>query len=202
MSRVPEHRRDRRGGTLCGVPKVIYNTPTSLPVLSPTRRARCPWLIEVPHDGAPDHGEFMRDVGVLVSGSTTYEWVLREENLLREPAKWKVFYGDRPMFVFTTRSLPRPEGADVRFASGKVTDHFPAITAAAGERATWVVGGGDLAGQFHDAGLLDEIRLTVAPVALDGGAPLLPRTIRAQHLTLTGARQAGAFAELTYAVRR
>ena len=72
------------------------------------------------------------------------------------------------MFVFTTRSLPCPEGADVRF----------------------------------DAGLLDEIRLTVAPVALDGGAPLLPRTIRAQHLVLTGARQAGAFAELTYGVRR
>jgi hypothetical protein len=42
----------------------------------------------------------------------------------------------------------------------------------------------------------------VAPVALDGGAPLLPRKISAQHLTLTGARQAGAFAELTYTVRR
>ena len=91
----------------------------------------------------------------LVSGSTTYEWVVREENLLHEPAMWKVLYGDRPMFVFTTRSLPRPEGADVRFASGKVTDHFPAISAAAGERAIWVVGGGGLAGQFHDAGLLD-----------------------------------------------
>lgn len=191
-----------RGRYSCGVPKVIYNTATSFTGFIADPANSLSWLFEVPHDGAPDHGEFMRDVGVLVSGSTTYEWVLREENLLREPAKWKVFYGDRPMFVFTTRSLTRPEGADVRFASGKVTDHFPAITAAAGERAIWVVGGGDLAGQFHDAGLLDEIRLTVAPVALDGGAPLLPRTIRAQHLTLTGARQAGAFAELVYAVRR
>jgi len=184
------------------VPKVIYNTATSFTGYIADPANSLSWLFEVPLDGAPDHGEFMRDVGVLVSGSTTYEWVLREENLLHEPAKWKVFYGDRPTFVFTTRSLPRPEGADVRFASGNVTDHFPAITAAAGEQAIWVVGGGDLAGQFHDAGLLDEIRLTVAPVALDGGAPLLPRTIRAQHLTLTGARQAGAFAELTYTVRR
>jgi dihydrofolate reductase len=186
----------------CGVPKVIYNTATSFTGFIADPADSLSWLFEVPHDGAPDHGEFMQGVGVLVSGSTTYEWVLREENLLREPAKWKVFYGDRPTFVFTTRSLPRPDGADVRFASGKVTDHFPAITAAAGERAIWVVGGGDLAGQFHDAGLLDEIRLTVAPVALDGGAPLLPRTIHAEHLTLTGARQAGAFAELIYTVRR
>ena len=184
------------------MPKVIYNTATSFTGFIADPANSLSWLFEVPHDGAPDHGEFMRDVGVLVSGSTTYEWVLREENLLREPAKWKVFYGDRPMFVFTTRSLPSPEGADVRFASGKVTDHFPAITEAAADQAIWVVGGGDLAGQFHDAGLLDEIRLTVAPVALDGGAPLLPRTIRSQHLTLTGARQAGAFAELTYDIRR
>jgi dihydrofolate reductase len=184
------------------VPKVIYNTATSFTGFIADPADSLSWLFEVPHDGAPDHGEFMQGVGVLVSGSTTYEWVLREENLLREPAKWKVFYGDRPTFVFTTRSLPRPEGADVRFAAGKVTDHFPAISTAAGERAIWVVGGGDLAGQFHDAGLLDEIRLTVAPVALHGGAPLLPRTISAEHLTLTGARQAGAFAELTYTVRR
>ena len=184
------------------MPKVIYNTATSFTGFIADPADSLSWLFEVPLDGAPDHVGFMRDVGVLVCGSTTYEWVLREENLLHEPAKWQVFYGDRPMFVFTTRSLPCPEGADVRFASGKVTDHFPAISTAAGERAIWVVGGGDLAGQFHDAGLLDEIRLTVAPVALDGGAPLLPRTIRAQHLTLTGARQAGAFAELTYTVGR
>jgi hypothetical protein len=116
----------------CGVPKVIYNTATSFTGYIADLADSLSWLFEVPLDGAPDHAEFMQGVGVLVSGSTTYEWVLREENLLREPAKWKVFYGDRPTFVFTTRSLPRPEGADVRFASGKVTDHFPAISTAAG----------------------------------------------------------------------
>jgi dihydrofolate reductase len=184
------------------VPKVIYNTATSFNGFIADSANSLSWLFEVPHDDAPDPGQFMRDVGVLVSGSTTYEWVLREENLLAEPAKWQLFYGDRPTFVFTTRSLPRPAGAVVHFVSGQVTDHFAAIAAAAGEQAVWVFGGGDLAGQFYDAGLLDEIRLTVAPVALEHGAPLLPRTIRAERLALTGARQTGAFAELTYAVRR
>lgn len=174
-----------------GVPRVIYNTATSFTgsIADPTDSLS--WLFEVPHEGAPDHMGFMRGVGVLVCGSTTYEWVLREQNLLQEPAKWKVFYGDRPMFVFTSRTLPCPEGADVSFVSGEVAEHFPAISASAGERAVWVVGGGDLAGQFYDAGLLDEIVLTVAPVALASGAPLLPRTIRAQHLTLTGPGRPG-----------
>lgn len=104
--------------------------------------------------------------------------------------------------MFTSRNLPRPEGADVRFVSGPVADSYAVIAQAAGEKAVWVAGGGDLAGQFCDAGLMDEIMLTVAPVALAGGAPLLPRTIRARNLTLTGVRKADAFAELTYAVTR
>jgi hypothetical protein len=78
------------------------------------------------------------------------------------------------MFVFTSRVLPCPQGADVRFASGPVAGVFAAISASAGESAVWVVCGGDLAGQFYDAGLLDEIVLTVAPVALAGWAPPLP----------------------------
>ena len=48
---------------------------------------------------------------------------------------------------------------------------------AAGDRNVWIVGGGDLAGQFADAGLLDEIIVSIAPVTLGEGAPLLPRRV-------------------------
>lgn len=65
--------------------------------------------------------------------------------------------------MFTTRELPIIPGADVRFASGSVVDAWPAIVAAAGEQDVWLVGGGDLVGQFADAGLLDEIRVQIAP---------------------------------------
>ena len=77
----------------------------------------------------------------------------------------------------------------------------PAIADAAGDRDVWVVGGGDLAGQFADAGLLDEIRISIAPATLPSGMPLLPRRLGADRLTLTDARQTGAFAELTYSLR-
>jgi dihydrofolate reductase len=40
-----------------------------------------------------------------------------------------------------------------------------------------VVGGGDLAGQFADAGLLNEIWVQFAPVTLGAGRPLLPRAL-------------------------
>ncbi len=40
-----------------------------------------------------------------------------------------------------------------------------------------VRGGGDVAGQFADAGLLDEVWVGYAPVTLGSGAPLLPRRV-------------------------
>ena len=72
-----------------------------------------------------------------------------------------------PMWVFTHRDLPprgshlrprrRPRGARSRWSQ------------AAGGKDLWVVGGGDLAGQFADAGLLDEVITYIAPVTLGSG---------------------------------
>jgi dihydrofolate reductase len=73
---------------------------------------------------------------------------------------------------------------------------------AAGGKNIWLVGGGDLVGQFADAGLLDEILLGVAPVTLGRGAPLLPRRLTASELELVDVSRAGQFARLTYRVRR
>jgi dihydrofolate reductase len=93
-------------------------------------------------------------------------------------------------------------GADIRFRSGAVSQVWPEIAAAAGDRDVWIVGGGDLAGQFADAGLLDEIRLSVAPATLGTGKPLLPRVLGPERLTLVDAKRAGQFVELIYSVGR
>jgi dihydrofolate reductase len=65
----------------------------------------------------------------------------------------------------------------------------------------WLVGGGELVGQFSDAGLLDELIIQVASVTLGAGKPLLPRQIAFPPLRLTSvaAFQPG-FAELRYTV--
>jgi dihydrofolate reductase len=182
--------------------QVIYNTATTLTGYIADSENSLAWLFAVDTAGLEEQDLFLAGIGVLVEGSTTYEWVLREEHLLDKPHKWREFYGDRPTFVFTSRELPTPEGADVRFVHGTVAAALPAILAAAGERDVWVVGGGDLAGQFLDAGALDTIMLSVAPVALPGGAPLLPRRLESDRLELVSATAQGQFANLTYRVRR
>ncbi len=136
----------------------------------------------------------------MAMGATTYEWALEHEKLLDEPAKWHEWYGDIPCWVFTHRELTAIPGVDLRFVQGDVDTVHKAMTAAADGKNIWIVGGGDLVGQFADSGLLDELQLHVAPVTLGAGAPLLPRRITAPRLTLRSAEIEGGFAYLTYAV--
>ena len=185
-----------------------YYTATSFDGYIADRDNSLGWLFAVdeggsdPADPAADNpfAAFFAQVGAFAMGATTYEWILDHEQLLTEPGKWAQSYGDVPAWVFTHRELPPIPGADVRFVSGDVGPVHREMTAAAGGRNIWVVGGGELAGCFADQGLLDEIILGVAPVTLGGGAPLLPRRIESDRLTLTGLEQHGQFAYLTYRV--
>jgi dihydrofolate reductase len=157
------------------------------------------WLFAVEESDA-DEDDFLEPVGVIVEGSTTYEWVLRETDMLAKPEQWQHYYGTRPTFVFTSRELPTPDGADVRFRCGTLADHLAEIQAAADDQDVWVAGGGDLAGQFLDIDALDEMVLTIAPAALPGGAPLLPRRIESDRLTLKDVVHQGQFVNLVYAI--
>jgi dihydrofolate reductase len=147
-----------------------------------------------PINGAYDH--FFEDVGSLVMGSTTYEWIL--EHLDEWP------YAGKPTWVLSSRELPRPEGADVdvRVASASVRDLHDELVAAAGERNLWVVGGGNVASQFADEGLLDELLVTLVPVVLGTGKPLFDRRVPGEPLQLVGARPFDSgMVELRYEVR-
>ncbi len=183
-------------------PRVVYRTATSLDGFIADQAHSLSWLFAVQQDERQegDLRRFMETVGVIVEGSSTYEWVLREEHLLEQPQKWQTFYGDRPTFVFTTRRLPCPAGADVRFVAGPVSDALPEIRAACGDRDIWVTGGGDLVGQFFDAGALDRVEVSIAPVTLGSGAPLLARRIDSSRLRLLSAVADGQFVQARYAV--
>lgn len=185
--------------------RTIYYTASTLNGYLADENDSLDWLFAV-QGGDPDtasggeFAKFLEGIGVVVQGSTTYEWVLAHEDVLAHPEKWPSFYGGRPTWVFTTRSLPIVDGADVRLASGAVVDQWPAIRDAAGDRDVWLVGGGDLVGQFADAGLLDELRISMAPATLERGKPLLPRRLGADRLHLESVDQNGQFAELVYRV--
>ena len=180
--------------------RILFDTAVTLNGWIADEDNSLAWLFAVEDGTTPDESLRPANAGVLVEGSTTYEWVLAESDILAQPEKWREFHGDRPTFVFTTRDLPIPEGADVTLVSGDVADVLPRLREAAGDADVWVVGGGDLAGQFLDAGALDEIAVSVAPVLLTGGAPLLPRRLESDRLRLVSAKAVGQFARLVYAV--
>jgi dihydrofolate reductase len=182
-----------------------YYTATTIDGYIADEHNSLSWLFEVPAgDDEVGHevrfAAFMAEVGAIVMGSTTFEWVVEHEQLLEHPEKWRAFYGDTPAWVLTHRDLPSFEGADIRFVQGDVRPIHAAMVEAAGDKNIWIVGGGELVGQFADAGLLDEIQLSIAPVTLGAGAPLLPRRLLASDLTLVNLERQGQFVSATYRV--
>ena len=139
-------------------PKVQYFTATSLDGFIADADNSLDWLFEVPHSAmsrattGPGTSSSARS-GPLVMGATTYEWVLgHHPEMLEGPEKWREFYDDRPAWVFTHRELPRIPGVDLTFVRGDVRPVYDAMVAARPGQNIWVVGGGDLVGQFDDAG--------------------------------------------------
>jgi dihydrofolate reductase len=183
--------------------KTQYYTATTLDGFIADEQNSLDWLFEVDRGGG-DGGfaDFYSEIGAMAMGATTYRWVVDHEDLLNDPEAWKRFYGDTPCWVFTHGEPPPIPGANLSFVQGEVAPVHEEMTRAADGKNIWLVGGGDLVGQFADRGLLDEILVGVAPVTLGGGAPLLPRRLTASQLELVEVARTGQFARLTYRVRR
>ena len=177
-----------------------YYTATSVDGFIATEDDSLDWLFPLGEVGDTGYGDFIAGVGALAMGSVTYEWMLRHAEHVAESVGSPWPY-TQPAWIFTHRALPTIAGADLRFVQGDVRPVHAAMQSAAGAKNVWIVGGGDLAGQFHDAGLLDEILLQVGSVTLGRGKPLFPRRLTQPPLKLLGVRQVGSgFAELRYAV--
>ncbi|GAA4476564.1 dihydrofolate reductase family protein [Enteractinococcus fodinae] len=175
--------------------RIIYETATSFDGYLADEQHSLDWLFVVPGGDNPDLAP--PRAAVQVMGSTTYEWVLDELGALENMNVWHETMPSTTV-VFTTRQLPAPDDADVKFMSGDVADAVPELQRLAGEGNIWVVGGGGLASQFIAAQALDEMVFSVAPVALGAGAPLLSQRIESDQATLISVEQVGQFARLTY----
>jgi dihydrofolate reductase len=189
------------------VAKTQYYTATSIDGFIADPGNSLDWLFQVEQSAGAGSSmakedrfdTFFSGIGAMAMGAGTYEWAL-EHGHLRESGKWQEYYGQTPCWVFTHRELPLVPGANLAFARGDVRDVHEQMMTAADGRNVWLVGGGDLAGQFADQGLLDEILLGMAPVMLGGGTPLLPRRLLASELTLARVEHDSHFVFLTYAL--
>lgn len=182
--------------------KTQYYTASSLDGFIAGPDDSLEWLFPLGDIEETSYPTFIRDVGAIAMGSATYEWLLRHvvHSEAEPPQPWPY---SQPVWVFTSRALASVPGADIRFVRGDVRPVHQAMATAAAGKNIWIVGGGDLAGQFHDAGLLDELYVQIGSVTLGAGKPLLPRAITRPPLRLVSVRAVGTgFAELHYEVPR
>ena len=180
--------------------KTQYYTAASLDGFIATEDHSLEWLFPLGDINDTSYPEFIQDVGALAMGASTYEWMLRHvvKPESAAPGAWPY---TQPVWVFTHRQLPTVPGAVIHLVQGDVAAVHQQMCAAAEGKNLWLVGGGEMVGQFFDAGLLDEIIVQVGSVTLGAGQPLLPRRITTPPLQLTSARAMGSgFAELRYTV--
>ena len=150
----------------------IYYTCCTLDGSIATEDPSLDWLLsrDVDAAGPMAYPAFQERIGAAVMGATTWQWLLDHHEGAGH------VWGTTPAWVMTHRTFPEAPAA-VRFARGDVRRVHAEMTEMAAGKDLWIVGGGDLVGQLHDAGLLDEVWLQYAPVTLGRGAPVLPRHV-------------------------
>ncbi len=139
---------------------------------------------------------FLQSIDCYVMGSRTYETALGFE---AQGHGWA--YGDKPVFVLTTRQLPRVRDT-VQFHSGDLAG-FVGRQLRPAFRSIWFVGGGAVCAACLRLGLADEIRYSIVPILIGQGIPFFDKLARdiPLHLAEVKAYQNG-MVELCYEVRR
>lgn len=184
--------------------KTQYYTASTLDGFVATLDHSVAWLDALGDPEQSSYPEFIAEVGAIAMGSGTYEWIRRYLESAPPspdgtPAQWPY---RQPTWVFSSRERPAVTGADVQFVQGDVRPVHRVMCERAGGRNLWIAGGGDLAGQFLDAGLLDELIVQVGSLTLGSGMPLLPRHLTTPMVLESARRMGTGFAELRYRVSR
>ncbi|MEJ2238137.1 MAG: dihydrofolate reductase family protein [Gemmatimonadales bacterium] len=138
---------------------------------------------------------FLAAIDCYVMGSRTYETALGFEG---RGLGWA--YGDKPVFVLTTRDLPRTRDT-VTFHSGDLTQ-FVNEHLRPTYRSIWFVGGGLVCGELLRLGLADDVRYSILPVIIGDGIQFFEKLDRdvPLHLAEVKAYRNGML-ELHYEVR-
>lgn len=119
---------------------------------------------------------FIADVGAVLMGRGTFD-------VVRGMEWWG--YGKRPVLVATHRALGEGVRKTVRAVSGSIEEIVAEAKKAARGKDVYI-DGGDLIRQAADADLLDDITLTIAPIALGAGHPLFAGIGKRYPLEITG----------------
>jgi len=150
------------------------------------------WLLTVAGEGDNGFGEFYTSVDTVLLGRKTYDWIQKHEGNSQP-------YADKECYIFS-RSDP-DNSKFVSFEDDELVRFVSNLKSKPG-KDIWLVGGGELISQFINAGLLDEIRVSIAPIILGKGTLLFKDIAPLINLELTNTKQYGQFVELCYNVKK
>jgi len=140
--------------------------------------------------------EFLASIDCYVMGSHTYETALKFE---KGGYGWA--YGDKPVFVLTSRQLPSNRES-VQFYSGDIAQLVDQRLKPKYSNI-WFVGGGTVSSECLRLGLADEVRYSIMPVLIGDGISFFEGLNKdiALHLVEARAYKSGMVA-LWYEVRK
>jgi dihydrofolate reductase len=167
---------------------VTYSVASSIDGYIATESGSVDWL--TPFQTGEDRGflEFYSSVGALLMGSRTYEFALAA------PA-WPS--PDKFTWVFTRRPL-RILHPSITLTAETPATVMQTLVARKIEHA-WLMGGGELAASFRREGLISRYVISIMPVVLGGGVPLLEATGHTETLAFESAVTfKGGVVQLTY----
>jgi dihydrofolate reductase len=162
------------------VRKIIVNAGTSADGFIARPDGDIDWLTSRPKPaGFYDMVKFTASVDAKILGRNTYEKSLE---------LGATFGGKDKTYVFSSSAPAAPPPNGVEFVSEPIAAFAQRVRRSAGKNI-WMMGGGGIIASFLDAGAIDEFIITVMPVMIGDGIPLIARRHRHVELKLLSSRQ-------------
>jgi dihydrofolate reductase len=160
--------------------KIIVNIATSADGYVARRDGSLEWLTKRPSPkgfyGLP---EFERSTDAKILGRKTFD---------RAVQMGARFSADAVRYVFSRQPAPASVPPGVQFVTESISGFATRLLAQPGKNV-WMMGGGEIIGSFLDEGAIDEFIITVVPIFIGDGIPLIPPRHRDVALGLLGVQQ-------------
>lgn len=137
---------------------------------------RVDWLDAIPNPNQLDYGygPFLASVDTTLMGNNTYQTILGFGSDFPYP--------DTRNYVFSRSK--RPDAPSIQYVTEDPAAFVRRLKQADGQ-GIWLIGGGQLNTVLLNAGLIDELIISIAPVVLGVGIPLFGDTAVETHWTRT-----------------
>lgn len=152
--------------------KIVLNLAVSLDGFIEDAQGRYDWCFT-----DQDYGmtEFLKNTDAIFIGRKSYQVMEKEE---------ANFFGNKKLYLFSN-SITKPALKNTQVISGNWIDNVQELKSAAGKNI-WMFGGANLIASFMKEKLIDELMLSIHPVLLGGGKPLVQHLDNRIQLKLTG----------------